>query len=70
MGEWHGPLFPREVLDHRGKWVVVDSRSQPPRILRVCDTYDDAVGWVRSHGLRALVFRVPTEDEPELVGAG
>ena len=70
MGEWQGPLFPREVLDHRGKWVAVDSDVQPPRILQVADTREQVARWVRARGVRALVFRVPTEDEPELVGAG
>jgi hypothetical protein len=70
MAEWHGPLIPREVLDHRGRWVAIDSNAQPPRILLVRDTREEVVAWQRATGTRAVVMRVPTEDEPELVGSG
>lgn len=70
MVQWHGPLIPREVLDHRGKWVAIDSHVQPPRILLVRDTREEIVGWLRDNHVTAAVMRVPVEDEPELVGAG
>lgn len=68
--EWHGPLLPREVLDHPGRWVAVDPAADPPRIVLVGDTREEVVGWLRRHGVATAVLRVPTEDEPELVGAG
>lgn len=70
MREWHGPLIPREILDYRGKWVAVDANARPPRILLVRDTREELLGWQRDTGTRAMILRVPTEDEPELVGAG
>lgn len=70
MADWHGPLIPEEVLDHRGKWVAIDSHVQPPRLLFVHNTHDEVMDALRVTGTRALVMRVPTEDEPELVGAG
>ncbi|MBA2575137.1 MAG: hypothetical protein H0V05_00570 [Euzebyaceae bacterium] len=48
----------------------MDPAADPPRIVLVGDTREEVVGWLRRHGVATAVLRVPTEDEPELVGAG